>query len=279
MFAYARYTHSILRTDSTGPTSYFVSKFKTIQTPKLGVTNYEERLSSSVVGEFNRSQREAGRKECCNGTSHNWMKAHRPKVAICPHKQDYCDQCTKMKVDIYSKQTTINRLLRSADASPELLKELEDEMDVIRKDLGVHCKEAQDSHAYHIEVIDCCVKDWEKISDLSGSVLEDSEELTTLKRTFTLVISADYQMSKLIPNWGSSPQPGSTYYLQKLSHDILGIVQLHDQLYTNCAGTNKNWYTMAWAAEMVQQGKLDFICLSFLNVGHTKFAPDLLFLR
>ena len=37
--------------------SYFVSKFKTIQTPKPGVTNYEERLSSSVVGMFNCSQR------------------------------------------------------------------------------------------------------------------------------------------------------------------------------------------------------------------------------
>ncbi len=31
-------------------------------------------------------------------------------------------------------------------------------------------------------------------------------------------------MSKMVPHWGYSPQPGSTYYLQKLSHDILGIV-------------------------------------------------------
>ena len=31
-------------------------------------------------------------------------------------------------------------------------------------------------------------------------------------------------MQKLVPYWGLSPQPGSTYYLQKLSHDIFGIV-------------------------------------------------------
>ena len=31
-------------------------------------------------------------------------------------------------------------------------------------------------------------------------------------------------MSKLVPNWGQTPQPGSTYYLQKLSHDVFGIV-------------------------------------------------------
>ena len=63
---------------------------------------------------------------------------------------------------------------------------------------------------------------------------EDGKELETLKRNFTLVVSANYQMSKLVPYWGSSPQPGATYCLQKLSHDILGIVNhatLHAAVY------------------------------------------------
>ena len=47
--------------DFTGPTSYFLSKFKTIQTPKSSVNNYEECLSRSVVGEFNRAQKELGK--------------------------------------------------------------------------------------------------------------------------------------------------------------------------------------------------------------------------
>lgn len=34
---------------------------------------------------------------------------------------------------------------------------------------------------------------------------------------------------------------------------------------------------MAWAMEMVQQKKLDYIRVSFMVAGHTKFAPDLLF--
>ena len=34
---------------------------------------------------------------------------------------------------------------------------------------------------------------------------------------------------------------------------------------------------MAWASELIQQGKLDFIRISFLIAGHTKFTPDLLF--
>ena len=35
-------------------------------------------------------------------------------------------------------------------------------------------------------------------------------------------------MSKLLPHWGHSPQPSSTYYLQKVSYDIYGIVDHRD---------------------------------------------------
>ena len=46
---------------------------------------------------------------------------------------------------------------------------------------------------------------------------KEEEELASKKHVFTLVLSADY-------NWGSSAQPGSTYYLQKVSHDVYGLV-------------------------------------------------------
>ena len=39
---------------------------------------------------------------------------------------------------------------------------------------------------------------------------EEEEELATKQHAFTLVLSADYQQSKLIPYWGVSAQPGST---------------------------------------------------------------------
>ena len=70
--------------DSTGPTHYLLPKFTTIQMPKNDVSNYEERLQRSVVGKFNRAQRERSRGECSNSSSHNWLK--RPKVAICPRQ-------------------------------------------------------------------------------------------------------------------------------------------------------------------------------------------------
>ena len=113
-----------------------------------------------------------------------------------------------------------------------------------------------------------------------------------------------------------SAQPGSTYYLQKLNHDVFGIVNhgsgsstvyLFDErvgpkntdhttsyltdfisklpswvrrihlFLDNTASTKKNSYLMGWAYEMVQHKRSDYIRLSFLIAGHTKFSPDLLF--
>ena len=42
------------------------------------------------------------------------------------------------------------------------------------------------------------------------------------------MLSADYQQANLIPHWGSTAQPGSTYYLQKVSTDVLGIIDHKD---------------------------------------------------
>ena len=57
---------------------------------------------------------------------------------------------------------------------------------------------------------------------------DQNEILDRKKRVFSLVLSADYQQAKLVPYWGSSAQPGSTYYLQKVSHDIFGIIKHSD---------------------------------------------------
>lgn len=45
----------------------------------------------------------------------------------------------------------------------------------------------------------------------------------------------------------------------------------------NAGSTNKNFYLMAWAMEMVQQRLVDFLRVSFMVAGHTKFAVDQLF--
>ena len=72
----------------------------------------------------------------------------------------------------------------------------------------------------HTERVACVLQTKQK------TTLTDDETVTLdgLKKRFTLVLSADFQMCKLVPYWGYSAQPGSTYYLQKLNHDVFGVV-------------------------------------------------------
>ena len=306
--------------DSSGPTHYFIPKFTTIQTPKPSLPNFEERKRRSVVGEFNRVQLESGKGESSNGSSHNWLKTYRPKVAICPHQEDYCDTCAKKKEAIRAKQTTLNRLKAAAATEEAEIKQLDDEVTSLQQTLEDHRQEAQGAHEYFIDVTKRCENDWKKITELEARwqtlTAEEKEQLAVLKHKFNIVLSADYQMCKLVPYWGLPPQPGSTYYRQKLNHDIFGVINhssnaavvyLFDErsgpkntdhtvsylshcisnfpywvrrvhlFLDNTCSTNKHFYMMAWALEMVQQQKIDFIRILFLVAGHTKFSPDLLF--
>ena len=113
---------------------------------------------------------------------------------------------------------------------------------------------------------------------------------------------------------GGIPPTRIDYYLQKLSHDFFGIVNISDDssavyifnerispknmdhsvsylthylcnkvppwvqrihpYMDNACSKNKNYYSMGWVNELVQQVRFN---ISFLIVGHRKFAPDLLF--
>ena len=236
-------------------------------------------------------------------------------MAICPHKQDYCDTCAQSNTDIHTQQTTLNRIRQSGSASVEDQLSIEAEIKCLEDSLEEHRTRARLSHEHYIEQTKLCEESM-KIREAN-----DEEERASLQRRFTLTLSVDYQMSKLVPHWGFSPQPGSTYYFQKLSHDILGIVNHSDKtsciyifdertgpkntdhtvsyitnylcdsgivptwvrrlhlFLDNACSTNKNYYMLGWASELVQQGRFDFIRISFLIAGHTKFGPDLLFFQ
>ena len=125
--------------DLSGPTHYFSPQFTTIQMPKAGVSHDEERICRSVVGG---SQRESGKGECSNGSSHKWLKSDRPKVSICPHQEDHCDTCCKHKNDIHPKQTTINRMRQLSNADPDGIKKLEEELTSLKREHENHRQEA-----------------------------------------------------------------------------------------------------------------------------------------
>ena len=71
--------------------------------------------------------------------------------------------------------------------------------------------------------IEKCTKELSAINDLNASA-----RLDQLQDSFELVLSVGYQMTKLIPHWANSDQPGISYYLRKVSHDLFGIVDHRD---------------------------------------------------
>ena len=93
--------------DSSNPTHYFLPKFQ-----RKMCHNYDSRLATSLVGEFNRIQVEEGNCTISNFSASSWLKTERPKHAIYPHKADYCDYCAKTKASIKEKQTTIKKNYR-----------------------------------------------------------------------------------------------------------------------------------------------------------------------
>ena len=63
------------RLDSHNPTHCFLPKFTTITAPKKDVHNYDSRLASSLVGEFNRIQLEDGSSTISNYSASTWLKS------------------------------------------------------------------------------------------------------------------------------------------------------------------------------------------------------------
>ena len=157
-----------------------------------------------------------------------WLKKYRPKHALCPHKLDYCDTCAGLKKEIQSCEMKLKRIVQSGSSSAENIGTVEDNKKGFQESLENHKKQAHDSHESHLNDVKKCKEDWAKIVALERDPNADPVELLNLKNKFVLVIGADYQQSKLIPYWGYSPQPGVTYYLQKMNYDVFGIVDARD---------------------------------------------------
>lgn len=133
------------RLDSRNLTHYFFPKFRTISEPKRNVSAYDEKVKTSLVSEFNRTQREAGLDTISSQTALNWLKIERPKTAIYPHQSDYCDFCSKVKLEIQACQQTITRLLQSGSSSAEDIQEHKMSKEALESEPEDHRKIARES--------------------------------------------------------------------------------------------------------------------------------------
>ena len=70
---------------------------------------------------------------------------------------------------------------------------------------------------------------------------------------------------------------GANAIISMLHHffDVHGFGERHVHLHAdNCVGQNKNRFLMYYLMWRVMAGLYDEATISFLPVGHTKFAPD-----
>ena len=145
-------------------------------------------MKASLLGEFNRAQTDRGRLTCGPTAALEWLKKHRPKTAVHPSMTDYCDTYKYLKEELSRNQAYLNRGRQSGSAPEAEIKSLENRKTELDCELAAHKEAAGKSRDHYNTIIK-----------------------KTRKHSFKLTISADYQQSKLVPYWGRSEQPGSTY--------------------------------------------------------------------
>ena len=171
--------------------------------------------------------RERGRSTCGATAASDWLEKHRPKVALHPSMTDYCDSCKHFKEQLSRNQAIMNRYQQSGNATESELQALQETRQHLEEEQKTHKEVATKSQQYYNASKEKCKQQWREITELTGKAArstKEREDLAIRQHCFTLAISADYQQSKLIPSWGKTEQPGSTYYLQKVSHYIFGIM-------------------------------------------------------
>ena len=258
---------------SYSPQFFFIPKFSRIVSPTAGEKDFELKAQASVVWVFNHAQEEAGEGTCSGFAARQWLQEFRPKVALHPHKLDYCDTCKYTKEHISQQQAILKRLTQSGSAPEQSLRDVQAEISASEEALRTHKEEATAAREYHTNMIKKCKDGWKEISQLSQEQNPSPEvvsQLAVARHKFTLVLSADYQQSKLIPYWGKTEQAGTTYYLQKVSHDIFGVVDHRS------TGVDANFITIF--DERLGPKNTDHT-ISFLSSHLEKLAADIPWLR
>ncbi len=146
--------------DSASATHYLLPKIHTIQTPKKGVCNYEARGTAQSLVGEFNCVQENNRQTISNYPGSVWLKRERP----------------------------------------EDRRQLESEVATLH---GNTQRAGTKSHEYYTEVTAKCNQTWKETTDLEGKderTHDEEDNLAHLKHCYTAVLSANYQMSRLVPS-------------------------------------------------------------------------------
>ena len=145
---------------------FFHPKFTRIAPPKQGEKNYDEKARSSLVHEFNRVQGEMRKGTCGPTAASEWLKKHRPKVALHPSMTDYCDTCKSQKEELSRVQSITNRLQQSGNASESELRAQEERRQQL-EERKQHKEDATKARVFYKDSVDKCKSSWSDIMQLT----------------------------------------------------------------------------------------------------------------
>ena len=100
-----------------------------------------------------------------------WLKDHHPKVALHPHKSDYCNTCKGVKEEISCYSTTLKRLRQSGSTSGQELRSVQLEVETSEQTLISHKEEASAGRDYYNTTVLTCKENWAKIMQLYQALL------------------------------------------------------------------------------------------------------------
>jgi len=262
----------------------------------------ESMLSASLVFQFNESLKSVeGATKVGHSTLEKWMATYFPTYGKSPPKSDYCDTCAEYDQEIKSARRTLGHYVNSGNGDQIKIQDAKNRIASYQALLSKHHDLAVEEQKEYKKAKQSCREKYKSMGENCSEA----------------VLDCDFQMVKLLPHWGKSPQPSKTYYYQKLQHHIFGIVDhrtqknfvyvtensiggakdsnhvlshldhyvknylspkvRHLRLNLDSAAYFKTKYIVWWAAAMKETGRFEDVKISFMVPGHTKFTPDWLF--
>ena len=128
---------------------FFHLKFSRIAPPRQGEKNFDDKAHTSLVAEFNRVQGELGKSTCGPTAASEWLKKHRPKVALHPSMTDYCDTCKSLKEELCRVQAIANRLHQSGSAAEADLRAHRDHKVKLEEEMKQHKEQCFPQYTYN----------------------------------------------------------------------------------------------------------------------------------
>ena len=285
------------------PTRYFSSVFIRIGRYKQSELREPEMARYSVVMAYRACLAEQHAPRIpCEATLCKWLhESPTERYAIQPHQSDYCDTCARFRVELQQmagRRWAMDKVSADTTENERLL--LAAQKESLQREWNAHRARGKAEHDAYALSLARAAEEW---------AAEDGRDKHA-------VICVDYMQERTLPYFGSSAQPSETYYKQKLTVHLCGLVQHHGgrsvvylsderasgakvadhlcsylrdyvrslppnvttlTIWGDNAGTIKSQYLVGWAADCVEEGVLTEINLRFMLPGHTKFSPDALF--